>query len=200
MSTFRRILVSIGAPVVVLAGLALLWGVRNASQLKAQIEAWADSLEHSPNPVTLDLSFLPMYIEGDRVGKLDAVVVQRHEPGTVDSIRIAIAGNDKVDMAQFADCQLHLDPDAFDREGPMGFKRALTCVNDTSDMVRFGSVVFENQGREFALYLNGDDLPCEHMTPDAAVECTHVKEEIRRLRDEIREEIRLNIRRDVRIR
>lgn len=200
MSTFRRILVSIGAPMVVVAGLALLWGVRNASQLKAQIEAWADSLEHSPNPVTMDLAFLPMYIEGDRVGKLDAVVVQRHEPGTVDSIRIAIAGNGKVDLSQYADCQLHLDPDAFDRQGPMGFKHALSCVHDTSDMVRFGSVVFEDSGRELGLYLNGDDVPCEHMSPDAQVECTQVKEEIKRLRDEIRQEIRLNIRRDVRIR
>jgi hypothetical protein len=200
MSTFRRILVSIGAPLVVLGGLALLWGVRNASQLKAQIETWADSLEHSPNPVAMELSFLPMYIAGDRVGKLDAVVVQRHEPGTVDSIRIAIAGNDQFDLSQFGDCQLHLDPDAFDREGPMGFKHALNCVQDTAGMVRFGSVVFENAGREFALYLNGDDLPCEHMSPDAAAECTQVKKEIQRLRDEIREEIRLNIRRDVRIR
>jgi hypothetical protein len=199
MSKFRRLIVAIGAPLVVVLGLGIVWGVRNAAVLKAQIEAWADSLEHSSNPVTLDLSFLPMYIEGDRVGKLDAVVVQRHEPGTVDSIRIAIAGNHKVDMSQFADCQLHLDPDAFDREGPMGFKRALTCVSDTSEMVRFGSVVFEDQGRELPLYLNGDDLPCEHMSPDAAVECTQVKEEIRRLRDEIRQEIRLNIRRDVRI-
>ena len=127
MSTFRRVFVSIGAPVVVLAGLALLWGVRNASQLKTQIEAWADSLEHSPNPVTMDLSFLPMYIEGDRVGKLDAIVVQRHQPGTVDSIRIAIAGNDQI--GRYADCQLHLDPDAFDQKGPMGFKHALTCVH-----------------------------------------------------------------------
>jgi hypothetical protein len=198
MSTFRRVLVSFGAPVVVLAGLALLWGVRNASQLKAQIEAWADSLEHSSNPVTMDLSFLPMYIDGDRVGKLDAIVVQRHEPGTVDSIRIAIAGNDRMD--QYADCQLHLDPDAFDRKGPMGLKHALTCVEDTSDMVRFGSVVLENLDRELALYLNGDDLPCEHISADSHAECTQVKEEIRRLRNEIREEVRLNIRRDVRIR
>jgi len=193
MSTFRRIMISVGAPLVVVAGLALLWGVRNASQLKAQIETWADSLQHSPNPVTMDLSFLPMYIEGHRIGKLDALVVQRHAPGTVDSVRIDIATGGHVDPQEFANCRLHLDPDAFDRDGPLGFKHALSCVEDTSEMVRFGSVNLEGLDEVLALYLNAADLPCKHMAEGAA-ECTQLQDEIQKLREEIRREVRIRVR------
>ena len=193
MSMFRRILVSIGAPLVVVAGLGVLWGYRNASTLKAQIEAWADSLEHSPNPVTMTgLRFIPMYVEGHRVGKLDAVVIERHEPGTVDSIRIMVAGGDH-ELARLEECQLQLDPDAFDSEGPLGLKNALQCVTDTADLVRFGSVAFEEANRELALYLSGEDLPCSHMGSDAPAECTQIREEIQKLRDEIRQEVRIRV-------
>lgn len=194
MSTFRRILVSIGAPLVVVAGLGILWGARNAAALKSQIEAWADSLEHSSNPVTMTgLSFIPMYVGGSRVGKLNAVVVQRHEPGTVDSIRITIAG-DEADFGPLESCQLHLDPDAFDEKGPLGFKHAIQCVEDTSEMVRFGTVAFEEANRELALFVNNRDLPCDHMSDDASMGCTQLREKIHRLRDEIREEVRIHVR------
>jgi len=193
MSSFRRIMVSVGAPLVVVAGLAVLWGVRNASHLKAQVEAWADSLQHSPNPVTMDLSFLPMYIEGQKVGKLDAVVIERHEPGTVDSLRISVATGKHVNPNEFANCVVHLDPDAFDRDGPLGLKDALTCVNDTSDMVRFGSVVLEGLDEQLALFLNKADLPCSHMAENTE-ECVKLQEEVQKLREQVRRDVRIRIR------
>jgi hypothetical protein len=194
MSTFRRILVSIGAPLVVIAGLGVIWGARNAAALKSQIEAWADSLEHSPNPVVMSgLSFIPMYVGGDRVGKLETIVVQRHEPGTVDSIRITVGGGE-ADIGRLESCQLHFDPDALDHKGPLGIKHAIQCIDDTSEMVRFGSVSFEQAGKDLALFLNSSDLPCKHMSGDSASECTQLREEIHRLRDEIREEVRIRVR------
>jgi hypothetical protein len=196
MSTFRRLFVAIGAPLVVIAGLAVVWGVRNASQLKAQVEAWADSLEHSPNPVTMKLSFLPAYVDGDRVGKLDAIVIQRHEAATVDSVRIEIASSGDHVSDHLADCALRLDPDALSDDGPFGFKHALECVTDTADLVRFGSVALEGLSEDLALYLDGDDLPCEHMVEADAGACTEVRAEIHRLRDEVRN-VRVNIRRDL---
>ena len=198
MSKFRRLMVAIGAPVVVLVGLGGIWGVRNASALKAQIEAWADSLEHSPNPVTMELSFLPAYVDGARVGKLNAVVIQRHQPATVDSVRIEIATSGDAHQSDFENCAIHFDPDAFDHDGPMGFKHALTCVDDTAELVRFGSVILAGLDQELALFLDSNDLPCEHMDGEASA-CLEVDEEIRRLRDEIRNEVRVNLKRDLRV-
>lgn len=198
MSNFRRAFIVVGAPLVVVAGLLVIWGARTAASLKAQVETWADSLEHSPNPVTMRLSFLPVYIGGEKVGKLEQVIIQRHEPGTVDSVRIAITTSDHADLARLADCRLHLDPDAFDRSGPLGYKHALSCVADASELVRFGSVALTGLGEEFALYLDSADLPCQHMAGDAAQGCTEFRQQILRLKQEIRDEIRVDIRRSVR--
>ena len=200
MSRFRRLLVAIGAPLVVVIGLGAVWGVRNASALKAQIEAWADSLEHSPNPVTMELSFLPVYVDGDRVGKLNAIVIQRHEPATIDSVRIEIGMSDDLHGSRFEDCAIQFDPDAFDRDGPMGFKHALSCVADTEDLVEFGSVVLSGLGQELTLFLESHDLPCEHMAEGEEGACRKITKDIERLREEIRNEVRVNIKRDIKTR
>ncbi len=201
MSTTRRVLVAVGAPLVVVMGLGLLWGWRNAAALKAQIETWADSLEHSSNPVTMELSFLPMYVEGDKVGKLHAVVVQREQPGAVDSLTLVIDLSNQADAHELATCYFHLDPDAIDRDGPMGYKKALHCLSDPGDLVRFGSVEFAGTDYLTGLYLDADHLPCEHMSHTDQGPCVEIRDEIHRMKQEIRDEvrnIRMEIRRDVR--
>ena len=200
MSRFRRLVVAIGAPLVVVVGLGVIWGVRNAAVLKAQIEAWADSLEHSPHPVTMELSFLPAYVDGDRVGKLDAIVIQRHQPATVDSVRIEIATSDDFQGSHFEGCAIRFDPDAFESDGPMGFKHALSCVEDTGDLVEFGSVVLSGLEQELTLFLESHDLPCEHMAEGDEGACRKVTKDIERLREEIRNEVRVNIKRDIKTR
>jgi hypothetical protein len=190
-------MVAVGAPLVLVVGLGMLWGWRNASALKAQIEAWADSLEHSSNPVTMELSFLPMYVEGDRIGKLQAVVVQREEPGTVDSLTLLIALSDEADAGALATCHFHLDPDAIDREGPMGYKEAVHCLSDPGELVRFGSVEFAGTDHHSGLYIDADDLPCDHMSHDDAGPCVEFADEIQRIKAEIRSEVR-NIRMEIR--
>lgn len=201
MSTTRRVLVAVGAPLVLVLGLGTLWGWRNASALKAQIEAWADSLEHSSNPVTMELSFLPMYVEGDKIGKLQAVVVQRERPATVDSLTLVIDLSDEADPGKLASCNFHLDPDAIDRAGPMGYKEAIHCLSDPGDLVRFGSVEFAGTDYHSGLYLDMKDLPCDHMSHSDQGPCVEIVDEIQRIKAEIRNEvrnIRMEIRNDVR--
>ena len=196
MSIMRNKFISFGAPLVVAIGLGLVWAGRGAGRLKAQIEAWADSLEHSPNPVTLNLSVLPLYVDGSRVGKLTTVVVQRHEPGAVDSLRLVVEVGDR-GLGNVADCDFRLDPDAFDRSGPLGFKRVMRCVRDTDGLVLFGSVEFTDVGHVASLYLDASDLPCRHMSGGGFESCREIGEEIRRLRDEIghnRHNVRVEVR------
>lgn len=197
MSTTRRVLVAVGAPLVLVLGLGLLWGWRNAATLKAQIEAWADSLEHSSDPVTMELSFLPVYVEGDKVGKLQAVVVQRHEPATVDSLTLVIDLSDQTDADQLASCYFHLDPDAVDRDGPLGYRDAIHCLTDPGELIRFGSVEFAGTEKHSGLYLDAKDLPCDHMSHGAEGPCLEFSDEIHRLKTEIRNEVR-NIRMEIR--
>lgn len=185
---------SAGAPLVLVLGLVLAWGVKNAQTLKAQIEAWADSLEHSPNPVTLTIPFVPFYVDGERVGKFGSIVVQRDRPGAVDSLRVEVRLEGSRPAKNIEECLFQLDPDAFDREGPLGFKRAVRCVRDTSGLQRFGSVVFPSAEFEAALFVAVEDLPCDHMSEGARGACTEVQDQIRRLRDEVRNDVRVELR------
>jgi len=190
MSTTRRILVTVGAPLVLVLGLGALWGYRNAAALKAQVEAWADSLEHSPNPVEMRLAVLPMYVDGDKIGKLNAVVVQRQTPGAVDSLQVVVGLSDGADLDHLSGCFFHFDPEALEDEGPFGFKQAVQCLDEAGDLVRFGSVTFEGTGRSAGLYLEARDLPCSQMDTGAEGPCRLISDDIHRLREEIRHEVR----------
>ncbi|MGD2135180.1 MAG: hypothetical protein PVF27_03425 [Gemmatimonadales bacterium] len=193
MSTTRRILLAIGAPTVVLVGLLGMWGYRNAAQLKAQIDTWGDSLEHSPNPVTMDLPIMPMWVGGNYVGNLRTVVVQRDAPATVDSLMLRIALSDDERAEQWAGCAFHFDPDAFEREGPLGFLQALQCLDAPGDLVRFGTVRFAGSDLSAGLYLAPGDLPCEHMDADVEA-CSKLNLEIRQAVQDLKSEVRVHIR------
>lgn len=198
MTTTRKLVIWLGAPVVVLTGLLLVWGVRNAAQLKAQIEQWADSLEHSASPVVLHLRFIPLYVDGHKVGKLQTVVVQRDRPGAVDSVRVVVDPAGASAVERVAGCALRLDPAAFERSGPFGVRQAVRCVSDTTGLVRFGSLVVSGTGREAAIFLAEEDVPCDHPARAGTIPCTDFRNEIHRFRDEIRDEIRIHMRPHVR--
>lgn len=194
MTTSHRVFVAIGAPLLAVVGIVSFWGIRNAQAMKQQISQWADTLEHSASPVAMSLPFIPMYIDGHKVGSLEGVVVKRTEPGAIDSLRIIVGLGGALEGRPFDGCAFQLDPDAFDHDGPLGFRRAVRCVGDTTDLVRFGTVVLEGTGREAALFLEAGDLPCRHMSSSTEA-CTHVAQEIRRLRNEVRDEVRVELRR-----
>jgi len=193
----RRALIVVVAPIVVLAGIAISRGVRGVQDIKQTIETWADNFEHSAEPVAMNIGFLPMYVDGDRIGKLQTVVVQRSEPGAVDSLLILVRpGADGI--GDYAQCSFRFDPDAFDQSGPMGFRHAVHCV--TADdvaadgLVRFGSVVFQGIGHQATLYLDAGDLPCAHMSGSHVEACTDLQRDLTRMKRELRENLRVQVR------
>ena len=83
----------------------------------------------------------------------------------------------------------------------MGFKHVLSCVEDTEDLVEFGSVVLSGLGQELTLFLESHDLPCEHMAEgEEEGAFRKISKDIERLREEIRNEVRVNIKRDIKTR
>lgn len=197
MTTTQKLVTWLGAPAVVVAGLVVLWGVRNAVALKAQIEQWVDSFEHSAEPVVMHIGFVPMYVDGRRVGKLRTVVVQRDRPGAVDSLHVVVEPEGAFELDRLDGCAYHLDPDAFERSGPMGIKRAVSCVSDTTGLIRFGSLEFTASGQTGPMFLAEDDLPCDHAARADTMPCTQVRDEVQRLRQEIRDEVRIHLRSNV---
>lgn len=141
---------------VFLVGLLLLGAARRVVTAKGQIHSWADSLEQGSTSVALSLpvSIVPLYVNHIKVGKLDTVVVLRHEPETIDGLRIIAhldaqsASRAEVDGCDFAIRSV----ERFD------LQRSMVCADDTTGLVRFGKVVFPGAGLERPLYIRGDDI------------------------------------------
>ena len=195
MSRFRSFVIRFGAPLVVVAGVAGVMSARRAANLRNTLQLWADSLKHGSGPLSMEVPFVPAYLDGRKIGSLESLRLERHEPRAVDSLRLVI------DLAQHAAD----DPDirgctfqlmTFD---PGEYKHALECAADTTGLVPFGRVVF-TQGGEAPLYLSATELACAPWTDRAEAECIHqqvqekVRRDVRRARDEIRQNVRVRVR------
>ncbi len=193
MTTSRKLVIWLGAPMVVLVGLVGLWGARNAAAVKRQIVEWADSLEQSANPVAMHLGFIPMYVDGKKVGTLSTVVVQRDRPGAVDSVRLVVEPLEGQALAGWLEgCRFRLDPQALEQHGPFGLKRAVRCISDTTGLAPFGTVVLAGAGREVGLFMWPEQLPCTRTNAGEA--CTNLGDHVHDLRDRIRDEVRIHLR------
>ncbi len=198
MSTTQKALILLGAPLVVVAGLTVNWGVEKGSAVVEQVEGWAHELEHSADPVTMHVGNLPLvstlHVDGVRLGKLDHVVVMRNRPGAVDSLRLVVRMDGDAATHRFDGCQFRIDLDAMDGTWPLeGLKHVLQCAGDTAGLVPFGEVIFVGADRQAQLFVVADDVACERLSdPDVAV-CDDIRVKMRRLRDELREELRTEV-------
>jgi hypothetical protein len=195
MSRFRSFVIRFGAPLVVVAGVAGVMAARRAATLRNTLELWADSLKHGSGPLSMDVPFVPAYLDGRKIGSLESLRLERHEPRVVDSLRLVIdLGHYAADDPEVRGCAFQLT--TFD---PGEYKHALECAADTSGLVRFGRVVF-TQGGDAPLYLSATELACAPWTDRAEAECIHqqvqekVRRDVRRARDEIRQNVRVRVR------
>lgn len=195
MSRFRSFVIRFGAPLVLVVGVAGAFAARRATALKSTVRLWADSLEHGAGPLTLSVPFVPAYLEGRRIGSLDSVRLERHEPRAVDSLRLVI------DLSSAARQDPGIRSCAFQLVTfDLGeFNHALECAADTAGLVRFGRIVF-TQGGNAPLYVSAEELRCAPWTDHTDTACVgarvqqQVRRDMRRARDEMRRHMRVRVR------
>ncbi len=200
MRPIRRLMISIGAPLILVVGLGVAWGVRKGSAMVHELETWGQEWEHSSEPVRLHVADFPvistLYVDGDKVGKFEDVVIMRREPRKVDSLRIVVSVPDAAKAAQLSDCQLVIDPQALEGTFPLeGWKQVMNCVTDTAGLVRFGSVVLDGLDEELTLMLEQHNLPCDHMSDTKACgDLDQLREDMMRLGEQIKRDVRQRVR------
>jgi hypothetical protein len=193
-------MVSIGAPLILVLGLAAVWGVRKGAAMINEIEEWEHAWEHSSKPVEMHVAEFPiistMYVDGEKIGKLENIVVMRQAPRQVDSLRLVVRVPEHDRVAHLADCQLKLDPEALEDSFPLeGWKQMMNCVSDTEGLVEFGTVVFADMDRELSLLLEREHLPCGHMhDSELCGDLEELRSEMRRLGEEIKRDVRRAVR------
>ena len=201
MKPVRRLFVFIGAPLILVVGVASAIGIRKGAALINQLEMWGDSLEHSSGPVELAVGSIPiisnLYVDGDRVGKYDRIVVLRHEPGGVDSLRIVVDVPNSGHLAHLSECNLQADPEALEGEFPDGLKHFMRCVSEADGLVPFGSVVFGGTERSTTLLIEPGLVPCGSAGGrNNCLDERELRRDMERLREEIRRDVRRKVRRN----
>jgi hypothetical protein len=200
MKPVRRLLVTVGAPLILVVGIASAVGIRKGSALIDQIEAWGDSLEHSSGPVELSVGAVPiisnLYVDGDRVGSYERIVVLRHEPGGVDSLRVVVEVPNSGHLAHLSECNLQADPEALEDDFPEGLKHVMHCVTEAEGLVPFGSVVFRGTDRTTTLLVEPELVPCGSANNRGdCLDRAELRRDMERLRDDIRRDVRKKVRR-----
>ncbi|MCZ6917085.1 MAG: hypothetical protein O7I93_09940 [Gemmatimonadetes bacterium] len=186
MSKTKRPWGVIAGPVIFMVGLGIFAGVNKFGSVRDMVEDWGHRLEHSAETVTMELPiYVPLFVGGDWVGRLETVVVQRDQPGAVDSVRLVVRIRDDSHLARLDDCALRLHVP----RGDFGqFTRALRCVRDTDGLVPFGDLEVAEAGLHVPIYVRVDDLPCNeslHMGP-----CGHIQRELQAEMEQLAAELR----------
>ena len=177
VSRLRSFFIRFGAPLVLVVGIGATVAGRRAIQLKQSIREWADSLSKGSGSVAMGVPFVPAYLDGARIGSLDSVRVERHEPRTVDSLRLVVDLSHAPAATQARACAFELV--SFD---PGEFRHALTCVTDTAGLVPFGRVAF-TQGGAAPLYVARDELACAPWADRTDPACVQRRVQVRVQRD-----------------
>jgi hypothetical protein len=193
-------MITIGAPLILVVGVAGAMGIRKGSALIHQLEAWGDSLEHSSGPVELRVGSVPiisnLYVDGDRVGKYERIVVMRHEPGGVDSLRVVVEVPNSGHLAHLSQCNLQADPEALEGDFPEGLKHVMHCVSEADGLVPFGTVVFDGTDRTTTLLVEPELVPCGSASSRGdCLDREELRRDMQRLRDDIRRDVRKKVRR-----
>ena len=206
MSGSRRPWGVIAGPIIFFGGLVVFLGVQKAQGVKEIVKDWGHELEHSAAPVVMDLPvYVPLFVGGDWLGRLETIVVDRTRPGAVDSLQLFANISDMANLAVLEKCSIRISPPRGDLSG---FKRALRCVNDTKGMLAFGHLAVNEAVLSVPLFVLADDLPCEEsfMTGPCSRIHTKMQVELQELAEELRlsaEEFRVKaerMKRDVRVR
>ncbi|MBI3981616.1 MAG: hypothetical protein HY337_01810 [Gemmatimonadetes bacterium] len=210
MTGIRKLWVRVAAPVILLGGIGVVTGARRAREVKQYLETFADSLEHGSGPLDLKVRFVPFYVDGRRLGFVNALHIDRHTTGNVDSVRLSVTPRSAA-QASGAVGECHLRLTSFE---PGDFKHAITCESESEGNVPFGSVSFDDAASGIPLYLSPVDHACapwnhdreacsaarEAMSSDVRADLDRVRDEIQRTRDEIRRQVREEVRQNVRVR
>ena len=173
--------------------------------MRDMVEDWGHKLEHSAEPVVMELpAYVPLFVGGDWLGRLEGIVVERYQPGGVDSLQLIARVADAVDLAALESCVLRIRPPSGELSQ---FMRALRCVKSTEGMVAFGHLDVNDANLRVPLFVLADDLPCDEsfarrpcrrIRGDMQMELRQLAEELRVSAEEFREEAE-QIRRQVRV-
>lgn len=141
MDTKYLIRIAVGALVVFVAGLGAFQMVRGGRHVANYGREVIDSLKHGSGPVAVRLPFVPVFVDGQRLGTLDSVVLLRHERDSIEGLRVVMKPGDGGAQERLATCTIEIAS-----LENLDLAHAFTCAGDTVGLAPFGIVVADHKG------------------------------------------------------
>ncbi|HLS47637.1 MAG TPA: hypothetical protein VK012_03905, partial [Gemmatimonadales bacterium] len=103
-------------------------------------------------PITIPLAFIPLTVDGTRLGTFRRVTIYRDSLQRPTRIEASISGTDSAGLARLAECVIAIDASNPEKIEPHRY----TCLDpaDTAgaDLVDFGDLDIRDHDAEFLLY------------------------------------------------
>jgi len=155
---------------------------------------------HGTGPISLPIAFIPFEIAGNKLGKLDRVVLERTAPKKISSVRVDVNLADSLVAQGLSDCKLAANFDASEEhskgihirtgKGHEGTFRCLADADSDSTVVEFGQAVLHPGEVTLALYLPKDlvnELQTGSFLSDSSEKADSISEAMEALSDSISE-------------
>jgi hypothetical protein len=159
---------------------------------------------HGSGPISLPIAFIPFEIGGNKLGKLDRVVLERTAPKKISSVRVDVNLDDPLVAQGLSQCKLAANFDASEEhtkgihiktgKGQEGTFRCLGAsdADSTADstMVEFGQAVLHPGEVTLPLFLPRDlvsDLQTGNFLSDSSETADSISEAMEALGDSISE-------------
>ena len=155
---------------------------------------------HGSGPISLPIAFIPFEIGGNKLGKLDRVVLERTAPKNISSVHVDVNLNDPLVAQGLSECKLAANFDASEEhskgihirtgKGREGTFRCLAGADSDSTMVEFGQAVLHPGEVTLALYLPKDlvnELQTGNFLSDSSEKADSISEAMEALSDSISE-------------
>jgi hypothetical protein len=107
---------------------------------------------HGSGPISIPLAFIPFQLNGDKLGSLERVTLEREAPNHVSSVELEVKLSDSLLARGLEGCRLaaNLDSESSDRPGVSVHKRPFAegsfwCTQGDSseaELVEYGEAVF----------------------------------------------------------
>ncbi len=155
---------------------------------------------HGTGPISLPIAFIPFEIAGNKLGKLDRVVLERTAPKKISSVRVDVNLSDSLVAQGLSQCKLAANFDASEEhskgihiktgKGNEGTFRCLADGDSDSTVVEFGQAVLHPGEVTLALYLPKDlvnELQTGNFLSDSSDKADSISEAMEALSDSISE-------------
>lgn len=127
-----------------------------------------DRVAHSAEALTVPLAFVPFRFDGERLGMLRRLRIERSAPDRVDRVELSVKLDDSVAVSRLGGCALTAD-DVQHLSSRTTFLCVTPADSASGGLVPFGEVVFEPTGVRHQLMLP-QAVVAEFQADDAAAQ------------------------------